>query len=115
MSDCVFCAIVTGTEPAEIVQRWSDGLAIVPLNPVTPGHVLIIPNRHVERAWLAPGGTVNMIAHALEYASANASEYNLILNQGSAASQTIPHLHWHYVPRRPGDGLTLPWTGQVTP
>lgn len=41
--------------------------------------------------------------------------YNLITATGSEATQTIPHFHVHLVPRLAGDGLTLPWTGQVKP
>lgn len=37
-------------------------------------------------------------------------DHNLIINQGPAASQTVEHLHVHYVPRRPNDGLKLPWS-----
>lgn len=48
--NCVFCGIVAGTEPAEIIREWPDAMAFTPINPVTDGHVLVIPRTHVRDA-----------------------------------------------------------------
>jgi histidine triad (HIT) family protein len=53
--DCVFCRIAAGDAPATIVRAWPDALAIVPLGPVTPGHILVIPKAHVAES--TEGGT----------------------------------------------------------
>lgn len=108
--DCPFCQIVCGTAPAEIVQRWDDALAIVPLDPVTPGHVLIIPNRHVSDALEDPDVAAAMMRHA---SALSGSQCNIITSAGPYATQTVFHLHLHVVPRRRGDGLRLPWTDRT--
>jgi histidine triad (HIT) family protein len=113
----VFCKIVAGTEPADIVFDWPSAIVIVPLNPVTPGHLLVIPRKHVRDASELPELTGFVAAKAAEFAKrwTKDGDYNLIVNCGSAASMTVPHLHWHIVPRFEGDGLALPWTGQHRP
>lgn len=110
-SPCVFCDIVAGQAPTEVVAEWADAIAIVPLNPVTEGHVLVIPRKHVADATEKPllTGQVSSLA-ALHAASVGPC--NIITSVGAEATQTVFHLHVHVVPRRKGDGLTLPWTGQ---
>jgi histidine triad (HIT) family protein len=113
MSDCPFCDIVAGRAPANVMQSWADAVAIVPLRPVTPGHVLIIPRRHVSDALADPETTAIAFKRASQYARrAGDDEFNLITSAGRAATQTVFHLHVHVVPRRPGDGLALPWTAR---
>jgi diadenosine tetraphosphate (Ap4A) HIT family hydrolase len=80
--------------------------------------MLFVPYTHVEHReqdgreannWL---GILFKAAH--RYAGRIGGDYNLITSSGSAATQTVPHMHIHYVPRRADDGLHLPWTGQVS-
>lgn len=106
-SDCVFCRIIEGAAPAEIVVRWSDATCFVPLNPVTDGHVLVVPNYHVRDAVENPLVTAITMGRAAEYAGYSC---NLITSVGHHATQTVFHLHIHVVPRRPNDGLLLPWS-----
>jgi histidine triad (HIT) family protein len=108
--DCVFCAIVAGRAPATIVHRWPDALAIVPLKPVTPGHALIIPSAHVPDAAADPIVTAATAGRWAEYAARHGGQMNLLSSVGPVATQTVFHLHLHFVPRRDGDGLVLPWT-----
>ncbi|MFD5588776.1 HIT family protein [Streptomyces sp. NPDC127063] len=110
---CVFCEIVAGTAPATIVREWPDAMAIVPLGPVTPGHVLVIPRQHVANVGEDPAVSGAAAARAAELA-AELPAANVITSMGSAATQTVFHLHWHVVPRAEGDGLPLPWTPQQT-
>ncbi|MFE1081729.1 HIT family protein [Nocardiopsis alba] len=111
---CVFCNIAAGTAPATVVRRWADALAIVPLNPVTDGHLLIIPTQHVANAATSPVVTGLAAMHAASLLAETGQQANLITSIGPNASQTVFHLHWHLVPRSAGDGLTLPWTNQHT-
>lgn len=106
---CPFCAIVAGTAPATVVRRWDDAIAIVPLNPVVEGHILIIPHRHVEDYTSDPEVTAAVMRRAAEIGPFPS---NLITSAGEDATQSVKHLHAHVVPRRPGDGLLLPWTPQ---
>lgn len=108
MNDCVFCSIIAGTAPAKIVAEWDDAIAIVPLNPVTNGHILVMPRAHVSDALENPEITATVMKRASELAKAPC---NLITSVGSVATQTIFHLHIHIVPRVEGDGLSLPWSG----
>lgn len=113
MDDCPFCLIVAGTAPAKIVFEWIEALAIEPLNPVTPGHVLVIPTRHVATFKDDPWVTGRTAMWAAEYAWSKPGDFNMITSAGIAATQTVRHLHFHIVPRHQGDGLALPWTGQA--
>jgi histidine triad (HIT) family protein len=103
---CPFCLITHGLAPAEIVQQWDDAIAIVPLNPVTPGHLLVIPRQHVPDALTVPEVAALTMQRAAELATGSC---NLITSVGAEATQTVRHLHLHIVPRRAGDGLALPW------
>lgn len=109
--ECVFCAIVAGKAPANIVTGTSHTTTIVPINPVTPGHVITIPRAHVKDAKQDPEITARTMHDAAMYAG-GLGDCNLVTSCGPAATQTVEHLHIHIVPRRPGDGLALPWTGQ---
>lgn len=116
---CVFCEIFTGREPAEIVQSSLGGtypmLAIRPLKPVTPGHVLVIPGRHVPDFTSEPHVTAVTMAYAAYLGQGIAGDTNLITSRGPDATQTVFHLHVHLIPRTVGDGLALPWSpGKAT-
>lgn len=112
MDSCQFCAILRGQAPAKYVHSWPDAIAIVPLAPVTPGHVIVIPRLHVGDFTADPVVTAAVMSRAATLAAAEDWQWNLITSAGEDATQTICHLHVHLVPRRPGDGLHLPWTGQ---
>lgn len=84
-------------------------MAIVPLNPVTEGHVLVIPRWHVVDAVQEPQVTADVMRCAAELAE---RPCNIITSSGGEATQSVFHLHVHVVPRREGDGLALPWTDQ---
>ena len=79
-----------------------------PLEPVVPGHLLVVPAQHVEDATenpLVTGIAAGVAARvAMRYPSAN-----ILTSIGEPATQSVFHLHWHVVPRRDGDGLLLPW------
>ncbi len=106
---CEFCAISAGLAPAQVVRRWPETIAIVPLDPVTAGHVIVLPTRHVPDAAYEPVVTGLTMRRAAELAQSTGAA-NLITSIGPDATQTAPHLHIHLVPRRAHDGLALPWT-----
>jgi diadenosine tetraphosphate (Ap4A) HIT family hydrolase len=112
INDCVFCEIIAGNSPATIVRQWDDAVAIEPRNPVTPGHVLVIPHQHVTDVSTNLRVTALTAAHAGELA-AELPDANVVTSRGEAATQTVFHLHFHVVPRYLGDGLTLPWTPKM--
>ncbi len=106
---CVFCGIVAGDEPAEVVFDDSAVLAFLDRRPVFPGHVLIVPRAHVETLTDLPVDQVaplfqrvQLITAAVESALAADGSFVAMNNR---VSQSVPHLHVHVVPRRRGDGL----------
>ena len=114
MSECVFCQIVAGEAPAEVVRRGLHSLVIRPLNPVVEGHVICLPYEHVKDAASYPRITMLTMGELAEYAEMQRSlgetqEFNIITSAGRAATQSVFHLHLHYVPRSHRDGLALPW------
>lgn len=111
MAACVFCGIVAGSEPARIRHVWDDVIAIDPLRPITNGHLLVLPRVHVPDATTDPEVSAGTMRAAAEIA---VPPCHFITSAGSAASQTVFHLHLHIVPRRDCDGLDLRWTKQDT-
>ena len=107
--DCVFCDIVAGRVPAEIVGRWPEVLAFTPLNPVTEGHALVVSRQHVVWGDDVPWVYGPLFARAVDYARRHQS-FNIVTSCGHDATQTVAHVHLHVVPRRADDGLVLPWT-----
>ena len=104
---CPFCEIVSLQSFAAVVQSWHDALAFVPLDPVTEGHVLVVPREHVADVTENPEVSALTMRRAAELAE---PQCNIITSAGPDATQTIRHLHLHIVPRRDGDGLRLPWS-----
>lgn len=104
---CPFCAIIAGLAPAEDFHDWGHVVSFTPLNPVTEGHMLFVPKAHLRDATEDFPTTGWVFTHAAMWAGD--MEANLITSIGPAATQSVFHLHVHVVPRRPGDGLHLPW------
>lgn len=109
MDDCVFCQIVAGDAPAEVVRDWPEAMAIVPLGPVVPGHTLVIPKAHVADFTENAETSAATMHRASELAAEMRQPMNLITSKGREATQSVFHLHLHLVPRTEGDGLALPW------
>lgn len=105
--DCPFCGLI---EAGEYEQDHGPVVRFEPLNPVTPGHMLFVPVDHIEHGG---GGAATDVGTAMRFAQhygvRRGEDFNLIVSSGPTATQTVPHVHVHYVPRRKGDGLGLPW------
>lgn len=119
-SECPFCDLIRDNKAKEIHRTGI--FHFEPLNPVTPGHQLFVSRDHltadsIQGNFLGSALLGLVFDAATRYANEpeRLDDYNLIINVGSHASQTIPHLHVHYIPRRAGDGLILPWTNQYIP
>jgi histidine triad (HIT) family protein len=112
VSGCPFCDRIAAGD-YEISDQFA--VAFEPLNPVTERHLLVVPRQHVPDAGSNPLAASRTMALAAEIAGPLdwADSYNLITSSGAPATQTVKHLHIHLVPRREGDGLHLPWTGQA--
>jgi histidine triad (HIT) family protein len=113
---CDFCAIARGeNHDVEIVCEGSSWIAFFPLDPATPGHTLVIPRAHVANLWeteppLASELTAGVIAVGRAINAVVRPEgMNLITSAGTAAEQTVFHLHLHVVPRWKKDGFGRIW------
>lgn len=116
--NCVFCEILYGNEPAQVVYDGISTLGIIPLNPVTEGHVIFMPRKHVRDASEEPAATAAVMNDAAQYiqhlrrrydSGPDSPDFNIITSVGPAATQSVFHLHVHVVPRTVNDGLALPW------
>lgn len=116
MPDCDFCAIAAGLDKsAEILCEREEWVAFFPLQPATPGHTLVIPREHVPDYWSASAelaaelsAAVLQVGKAIDRALAPEG-MNLITSAGTAAEQTVFHLHLHVVPRWRRDGFGEIW------
>ena len=109
MATCVFCAVVAGVTPSFPVAGTADAVAFLDTRPVFPGHVLVVPRRHIEVLGDMPPASlgeffrfVQQIAGAVERGLGAGGTFVAINNR---VSQSVPHLHVHVVPRTRGDGL----------
>lgn len=113
--DCEFCEIVASEEPARIVLRSKEIVAFFPLEPATLGHTLVIPTTHLPDIWSLNDGVaaslaVATVSVACAVRKAMAPDgLNIIQSNGQAATQTVPHLHVHVVPRWFGDDMGSIW------
>jgi histidine triad (HIT) family protein len=99
--ECIFCRIVAGEIPAEVVHESETVLAFRDLDPQAPTHVLLIPRSHyanaAELAAGEPATTAHLFDAAREVAAAEGLDrgYRLVLNTGPDAHQTVFHVHVH--------------------
>ena len=116
MKDCLFCKIVAGEIPATKVYEDKNTLAFLDINPVNPGHTLIIPKKHSRNIFdIEKEDLVNVTNNIQKIAKAikkglNPDGINIISNNEPAAGQVIFHTHTHIVPRFTGDGFKH-WQG----
>ncbi|MDF4254374.1 HIT family protein [Streptomyces sp. WMMB303] len=113
---CPFCTIITGGDAsARLVYRSEKVTVFFPLDPATRGHTLVVPNRHVadftdltaaESRDL--GEAVHQTARAIRSAL-SPDGLNVIQSTGASATQTVPHVHFHVVPRWHNDRMILSW------
>jgi histidine triad (HIT) family protein len=116
--DCVFCKIVAGDLPAQIVDEDERTIAFMDIAPATRGHALVIPREHSADLLEVPAEDLAATAAAAQRLAARVGErlgadgVNLLNACGSAAWQTVFHFHVHVIPRYNDDPLRLPWTPQ---
>ena len=113
MQDCIFCKIIEGEIPSEKVYEDDIALAFLDINPVNTGHTLIVPKKHFENIYDLPeeiSAHIMKIAKKISIALKNLGldGINIIVNNGAAAGQIVPHFHTHVIPRLNGDNLP-PW------
>lgn len=104
-SICPFCTL----NPARIILSYGPAMAIMDGFPISPGHALIIPRRHIASLFDATSDEWEALLELLEQVKINLQEkykpdgFNIGINEGPAAGQTVMHLHIHFIPRYYGD------------
>jgi histidine triad (HIT) family protein len=113
--DCVFCRIRDGLIPSTRVYEDERTIAFMDINPLNEGHCLVIPRAHAatifdaEEADLRAAITTARRVAAAVRAALQPHGLNLLQANGAAAFQSVPHLHFHLVPRWTGDGRGFDW------
>ncbi|MER7250314.1 HIT family protein [Kribbella sp. NPDC000426] len=109
MADCLFCSIIAGTTPAQIVLDTPAVVGFLDIRPVFKGHTLIVPREHVptmvemtDEVMVPLFGAARSVADAVRTAFGAQGSFVAVNN---VVSQSVPHLHVHVVPRTKGDGL----------
>ncbi len=107
---CIFCRIAAGELPASIVYEDHKSMAFLDIQPITPGHVLVIPKHHVESlVHLPPEDAGHLIRvgqildAALRRSDLCCDAVAMFLADGTAAGQDVNHVHLHVFPRYKGD------------
>ena len=105
----LFTRIISGEIPGKFVFKDDRWVALLDISPANPGHVLLIPVAEVQYLNDLPGGTLAALGDRLTRLIAavkkatGAPAVNVLLNDGPAANQAVPHAHLHLIPRFPGD------------
>ncbi|WP_344067369.1 HIT family protein [Terrabacter lapilli] len=114
IAECIFCAIAAKKAEASVVYEDETVVAFMDLNPVTPGHLLVVPREHavgladVDAATSAHVWSVgHQMARALRRSSLRCDGINAFLADGEVAGQEVFHFHLHVIPRYAGDGFSM--------
>lgn len=114
-SHCVFCNIVAGDIPANVVLESELVLAFLDAGPLADGHLLVIPLEHSTSLLDLSADTAAEIAKTLPRLGraltqvTGADGFNVLQNNGEVAGQVVNHVHFHLIPRFKGDGLGFRW------
>jgi histidine triad (HIT) family protein len=119
MEDCIFCKIVAGETEGTFVYRDDKVAAFMDIQPMNPGHVLVIPVVHATHLAELPEETgaqmfrvAQRIAAAIYPSGLRCEGINFVLADGHAATQEVPHVHLHVIPRFTGDGIGVRFLGR---
>jgi histidine triad (HIT) family protein len=115
---CLFCRIVAGTVPAQVVHETPGALAFLDVHPATRGHVLVVPRTHAETLLELDDpaiGALFVCVKAVQEkvrAALRPLGFNVGWNHGRSAGQAVPHLHVHVIPRYADGGRGIQLLGQ---
>jgi len=117
MEDCIFCKIANAEAPCHKIYEDEDVLAFLDINPVNPGHSLVIPKSHHKDILNTPTELASkLIAITQKIAPAilrcvGCEDFNIAINCGKSAGQIVMHTHFHIIPRFEKDGRLM-WKGK---
>lgn len=114
-ADCIFCRIIRRELPSFVIFEDNRTLAFMDLNPGNPGHALVIPKIHqatileLDEPWLTATTSVAQKVAQAVWKIFQPYGLNVMQANGPGAAQSVPHFHWHVLPRAQDDGLPLNW------
>jgi histidine triad (HIT) family protein len=122
-ASCPFCDLIHGAGEVSMCYVDVDVVAFLDIQPVNPGHLLVVPREHYESLEDIPHAlATHLFEVAMQLAPVvkrvgDAAGMNVVVNSGAAAGQDVFHFHVHVIPRRPGDGfdIPLPFAGSQMP
>jgi histidine triad (HIT) family protein len=112
---CVFCSIVAGTAPAQLVLEDDETVAFLDIHPACVGHTLVIPRQHYRNLFDIPAETAAAVMRGATRVGALLRQVlepdgmNLFQASERAGFQSVFHFHVHVIPRWHGDGIRPPW------
>jgi histidine triad (HIT) family protein len=106
MADCLFCAIVAGDIPADVVLRTDSVVAFRDIDPKAPTHILVVPTQHYANVGELSDQKPELASAVLQAAAEvarmeNLDGYRLVFNTGAEAGQSVFHVHGHVLGGRP--------------
>ena len=100
--DCIFCRIISGDIPSDILYQDEQVVAFRDINPKAPVHLLLVPREHIESVAELSEDEASIMGHLVAVANRLAREagisdkgYRLVVNSGPEGGQEVPHLHLH--------------------
>jgi len=109
--NCIFCKIVEGSIPAAKIYEDDHVVAFLDISPFEKGHFLVVPKQHIHILTELPEELLKHTIAVVQRLSAHLMErlpcdgFNLLQNNGACATQTVPHVHFHIIPRFNGKPL----------
>ena len=107
--NCIFCDIIERKSKAEIIYENEKVISFLDIRPVNYGHALVIPKKHYENFLAVPAEEMGHVINATQIVaeavvrSLNTDGFNIVVNSGKAAGQTVYHFHYHIIPRYNSD------------
>jgi histidine triad (HIT) family protein len=118
MPDCIFCKIVNKEIPSVQVYEDEDIIAFLDINPANKGHTLVAPKKHYDDIFSVDEellekmiAVVKTLAERIKK-TMNCEGLNVVQNNGRCAGQLVNHIHFHIIPRFPGDKVLITYQRQ---
>jgi histidine triad (HIT) family protein len=114
-TNCIFCKLASGEFPSATIYEDELFRVILDIYPAAKGHALLLVKRHIENIFELDGAEAeHSLAVIRDISSAikktlNCDGINVLQNNGTAAGQSVFHLHFHMIPRYDNDHVTIPW------
>jgi histidine triad (HIT) family protein len=118
MDDCIFCKIIAGKLPCHKIYEDEDFISFLDINPVSEGHVLVLPKKHFATLLDVDPAIVGEYLKVVQKVARRVcqalgvKDFNVVNANGRLAQQSEDHVHYHIVPRRPADGIDLWFHGR---